>query len=199
MSTKGIAESLLPRTRRLVLRELVAGTDAGIHLRELARRTGLDPTGVQRELQNLQASGIITRKRAGKQDHYRLNPQCPVYHELRMLILKTVGLVDVLKRALEPMSNRITVAFIYGSVARREERGSSDVDVLVIGDVSFADVVSALSPTQETLGREVNPSVYPPDEFSKKLADGHHFLKTVMAGEKLFLIGDESELERLGK
>jgi predicted nucleotidyltransferase len=113
------------------------------------------------------------------------------------LALKTTGIADVLRDALAPFVKRIRVAFIYGSLTRGEECAASDVDLLVVGNVKFAEVVSALSPVQETLGREINPTVYPSSEFKSKLAGGHHFLKTVVHGNKVFLIGDKSELERL--
>lgn len=111
--------------------------------------------------------------------------------------MKTVGIADALQDALEPFAGRIRVAFIYGSFARGEECTDSDVDVLVVGNLEFAAVVSALGPVQERLGREINPTVYPPHEFRSRLARGHHFLKGVMQGDKVFLIGDERELARL--
>ena len=99
---------------------------------------------------------------------------------------------------MAPLAGRITVAFIYGSVARSEQRSSSDVDLMVIGDVSFGDVVSALEAAQKTLGREINPTVYSPAEFRSKIKARHHFLTSVRNNEKVFVIGDEHEFERLG-
>lgn len=160
--------------------------------------TGKNPTQLLRELKKLERAGIANSKRIGKQVHYSLEPACPIYPELRMLIIKTVGLADVLREALKPLVMKIKVAFIYGSFARGEERTDSDVDVMVIGDVSFGEVVSALVPAQEQLRREVNPTVYPPAEFREKLASGKHFLTAVMGAEKIFLVGDERELEQLG-
>ena len=173
-------------------------SEEGSYVRELARRTGLNTNGVQRELRNLKAVGIVRSQRQGNQVQYSLNPQCPIYPELKMLIIKTVGLADVLRDALKPLATRIKVAFIYGSFARGKERADSDVDVMVIGDVSFGEVVSALVPAQEQLRLEVNPTVYPPAEFREKPASGKHFLTAVMGAEKIFLVGDERELGKLG-
>ncbi|GAI19127.1 unnamed protein product, partial [marine sediment metagenome] len=107
------------------------------------------------------------------------------------------GIGDILRSALAPLVDNISIALIYGSVARGSEYQSSDVDILVVGEVTFAEVVERLSPAQETLGREINPTVYPPAEFKSKIAEGHHFLKSVLSGSKIYLIGDEHELARL--
>jgi len=187
---------LLPQVRAAVLGKLVLNGRAR-YARELARELGLNHAAVRRELNGLAEAGILLRERSGNRVHYLLNTRCPIYPELRMLILKTVGLADVLREALQPLAERIAVAFIYGSLARGEEQPGSDVDVLIVGGVSFADVVSSLGLAEKRLRREVNPTVFPPAEFREKLAAGQHFLKTVLAGEKLFLIGDEYELEKL--
>lgn len=172
--------------------------DEAYYLRQIARSTGMGLGAVQREVQRLSAAEIINRVVRGRETYYQANRQCPVFAELRSLVLKTVGVGDVLRVALMPLGDKIKVAFIYGSLARGDERTGSDIDLMVVGDASFEDVVSALSTVQKTLAREVNPTVYPASEFSAKLAAGHHFLTSVMRGEKTFLIGDERELKRLG-
>jgi predicted nucleotidyltransferase len=106
---------------------------------------------------------------------------------------------DILRAASLPLSDHIHVAFIYGSMVHGIERRESDVDVLVVGEVTFSEIVLALDRAQKTIGREINPTVYPPSEFRSKLTAGHHFLKTILKGEKIFLIGDERELASLGK
>jgi hypothetical protein len=113
-------------------------------------------------------------------------------------MVKTTGVADVLRAALAPLAAEIWAAFIYGSVAKLVQRNGSDVDVMVVDEPTFGEVVSALGNAQETLAREVNPTVYSPTEFSSKLKGGHHFLTGVIGSEKLFLIGDEHELARLG-
>src|SRR6266851_9205524 len=115
-----------------------------------------------------------------------------------MLLLKTAGVVDVVREALAPLSGRIRAAFVFGSAARGELRSDSDVDVLVVGDVPFPAVADALAGAQTRLGRDVNPTVYPPVEFRKKLRAGHHFLTTVLREPRLFAVGGPDELARLG-
>ena len=104
----------------------------------------------------------------------------------------------MLRQALAPLRSHINAAFIYGSVARLRPTSGSDVDLMVIGDASFGDIVSAMAAAQKTLSREINPTVYSPREFRSKLRARHHFLSSVLKGEKLFLLGNQDELARLG-
>ena len=122
-----------------------------------------------------------------------------IFAELKSILAKTSGIRDVLNEGIAPLVERIRLAFVYGSIARGDEDASSDVDLMVIGEASFADVVSALSGSESKLGREINPTVYGPREFREKLAAKNHFLSTVAKEKKLFLIGDEHEFSRLGK
>ena len=171
--------------------------DQRYFVRQLTTLLKEDSTNISRELARLEKMGILVCEKEGRQKYYQANAECAIFKELRGLALKTTGVADVLRGALAPLVKRIRVAFIYGSLALGEECAASDVDLLVIGNVKFADVVSVLGPVQDTLDREVNPTVYPPNEFRSKLAGGHHFLKTVMNGNRVFLIGDERELARL--
>lgn len=139
----------------------------------------------------------MTRTSKGKQIYYQANSKSPVFGELKSIIIKTAGIGDILKIALTPIAQEIDCAFIYGSIARGSEKADSDVDVFVVGRVTFLDVVAALNKAQEILGREVNPTVYPAREFREKLAKKNHFIKSIMTGEKIYLIGDEHELKKL--
>lgn len=176
---------------------------ASDHLRdgdETAPKMGAIGQGaVQRELVSLAQAGILTRTPCGNQIQYRANKQHPVYQELRALVLKTVGLVDVLREALAPLSDEIAVAFVFGSMASGEPSEASDVDVMVIREATFGHVVAALSPTQDVLGREVNPSVYPCDEWVERLRTHHHFVTSVANGAKLYLTGDDDELGQVAE
>ena len=154
---------------------------------------------MQRELEFLARAGVVRRMVHGRQVYFRANADSPIFAELRGLVVKTVGVADVLRAALAPLSGRIRAAFVFGSVATGAERRGSDVDVMVIGEVSFAEVSEALAGAQKTIGREVNPSVYAPGDFRAKVAAKHHFLNSVLKGEKMFLIGDGRELARLAK
>lgn len=191
--------SLFGRTRQTLLSLMYTRADES-HLQEsLIRLAALGRGTVQRELEFLTRAGIVRRTVRGRQVYFQANSDCPIYAELRGLIVKTAGIADALRVALAPLAERIRAAFIYGSIARGTERRASDVDVMVIGDVSFAETAEALGKAQEAIGREINSSVYPPAELRAKLAAKHHFVRSVLKREKIFLIGDERELARLAK
>jgi predicted nucleotidyltransferase len=194
-----LAASLFGKTRRAVLSLLYCHAGEQFYLRQITRNAGAGQGAVQRELARLVDAGVVLRTVKGMQVYYQANPECPVFAELKGLVLKTVGLADVLRVVLAPLAGRVRTAFLYGSFASGRERSESDIDVMVIGKVTFAEVTRALRPAQDRLGREVNPTVYPPAEFQAKLAGGHHFLKAVLAEPKVFLIGDEGELTRLAE
>lgn len=198
-TTEPLASALFAKTRRVVLGLFFTHPDEWFHLRQVVRLSGAGMGAVQREVTRLAKAGILERQERGNQVAYRADPRCPIFADLKSLLVKTAGVADVLRPALLPLGDRVQLAFLYGSFARGEQHRSSDVDVLVVGTATFSDVVAALQEAQATLGREVNPSVYPPEEFSRKLADRHPFLTRVVDGDKVFLIGDERELGRLGQ
>lgn len=185
------------KTRRAILSLLYGHADESYYLRQIVRMTrfGLGP--IQRELKQLTDVGIIRRSESGHQVYYQANLNSPVFKELKSLITKTIGMADTIHNTLVPLADRINFAFIYGSIARGREKPQSDIDLLVVGNVSFSEVVRALRGAQDTLGREINPTVYPAEEFRTRVAEGHYFIKDVLSGEKIFVIGDEHELKRL--
>ena len=191
--------SLFGRTRQTLLALLYSRADEE-HLQEsLIQLAGLGRGTVQRELDFLARAGVVRRTVRGRQVYFQANAQSPIYAELRGLVVKTSGVADVLRGALAQLSARISVAFVYGSVAKGSERRGSDVDLMVIGEASFAEVSEVLGEAQKTIGREVNPSVYTVRDFGAKVKAKNHFLRTVLRAEKLFLIGDGDELARLAK
>jgi uncharacterized protein len=192
-----LAETLFSKNRRAVLGLLYGNPDQEFYLRRVVRITGGGHGAIQRELKALSDAGILQRSVRDKQVYFQANPECPVFEELKALIVKTAGAADLLKAALAPLGDRIQSAILYGSVARAKQKRDSDVDILVVGDVAFREVVAVLADAQSQLRREVNPTVYAPDEFQSKLASGHHFLKSVLKSEMVFLIGNEREFERL--
>ncbi len=194
-----LGTTLFGKTRRAVLALLYSHPDESFYLRQLARMTAVGMGSLQRELKQLSEAGIIQRSEIGRQAFFKANPDCPIYPELRDLIIKTFGVADVLRQALAPLADTILVAFIFGSMVSGEINQSSDLDVMVIGDISFADVVSALSPVQEVLSREINPAVYPPGEFKTKSSADQHFIKSVLSSPKIFLIGNKNELDELAR
>jgi predicted nucleotidyltransferase len=199
MSTieKDLLSGLFGKTRKSIMALLYTHPDESFYLRQIIRLSGVGHGAGQRELKWLGESGIITRRVSGNQVYYQANRNLPIYSELQALIIKTAGIGDVLKSALARLRDHIKFALIYGSTAKGEFSKRSDVDVLIVGDVSFAEIGERLIPAQETLQREINPSVYTLMEFKKKLKQSHHFVSSVLEGEYILLIGNEDELRRL--
>lgn len=193
-----LSAALFGQTRRAILALLFGHPDRAYYLRQLVRSASVGLGAAQREVKHLSDAGIIRRTVRGHQVFYQANPDCPIFGELKGLMVKTTGVADVLRAALAPLAAQIRVAFIYGSVAKLAQRNGSDADVMVVGEPGFGEVVSALGSAQKTLAREINPTVYSPAEFRSKLKAGHHFLTAVIRGKKVFLIGDEHELAGLG-
>ncbi len=187
------------KLRSKVLGWLFTHPDERYFVRQLTGLLREDSTNVSRELIRLEKTGVLVSTKEGKQKYYQANRKSSIYDELHGLIVKTTGVADVLRSALAPSAGRIKVAFIFGSIASGNEDRTSDIDMMVVGAISFGDAVSLLSPAEEKLGREINSVVYPIAEFKQKMRDDHHFVKTVLDSEKIFLIGDEGELARLVK
>jgi len=194
-SVKSVLEFLMPRSRVLVLAFLLSNTEAKWYLRELARRTGLSAPTVQNEANGLVDAGIIVRERSGNRVYYRANPHCPIYPDLRMLIIKTVGVADEIKKALEPLAGKIRLAYVYGSFADGTANADSDVDVMVVGPVASFDAVGALADAEDVLRREVNATVYSVKEYKARLAEAEGFIYEVHNGPRLILLGDADEFE----
>ena len=187
------------KLRIKILGWLYTHTDRRYFVRQLTNLIKEDSTNVSRELIRLEKAGIVVSTTEGRQKYYQANSKSPIFNELKSIVRKTFGVADVIREALAPVSGGIKAAFIFGSVARSSDDRKSDIDVMIIGDVTFDEVVAALSPAENTLGREINSVVYPVAEFSKKVRKDHYFVKNVLGKEKIFLIGDEDELARLGR
>ena len=192
-----LASVLFGRTRRAVLALTYGHPEGSFHVRRIARFAGTGMGVLQRELAQLTGAGILRRTVAGRQVFYQADPDCPIFEELRSLVTKTAGVGDVLRDALSSLDDQVRVAFIFGSLARGTQRRGSDVDLLIVAEAPFEAIVEALAPAQDRVGREINPTVYPPHEFQKKVRAGHHFLTRVLAQPKIFLVGSERELARL--
>ena len=198
-ANNNLGNILFSKARQAILSLLYSHIDEAFYLRQIVRTTGIGLGPAQRELKQLMDAGIIIRNVEGKQVYYRANEKCPIFNDLKSIVRKTFGITDVIKQSLEPMADKIRVAFIFGSVARSADDRKSDIDVMIVGRISFGDAVSLLSPAEEKLAREVNPVVYPVAEFKQRVKEDHHFVRTVLEGEKIFLIGDDSELRGLAK
>ena len=201
MGTKGDDQfpgrSLFGHTRSALLAMLYGHADQSFYLRQLVRAVGAGHGAVQRELKHLAEMSLIVRKVQGNQVRYQANSHSPIFSELKSLITKTVGIHDAIRSALASLGAEVQIAFVYGSVASQKERANSDIDLMVLGNAPFSDVVSALASAQKQLGRDINPTVFPISEFRSKFAAGNHFLRNVMREKKLFVLGSENELAKL--
>ena len=190
-----LASTLLPGYRRRVLGLLLLRPEEALHGREIARRTGLPAGTLTRELKRLADVGLLKREKRGNQQVYSADTTCPVFNEVAGILRKTSGLADVLAEVLAPAAQKLRVAFVFGSMAKGTQVGASDVDLLLIGDIGFAEAVELVYPAQATLGREVNAKVFTAAEFSTKAAEP--FMRDVLAKPKIFLIGNDHDLAEL--
>lgn len=188
---------LFPAARQRALAVLLLEPQAAFHLRELARRTGSHAGTLARELDKLTKAGLLLRREQGNQVRYQANTRYPLFDDLASLFRKTHGVVPALREALAPLIAQIRVALVFGSMARGTPSAGSDVDVLVLGSVGFAELAQALYPLHDALGREVNPVLYTPDEFANRVRTGDAFARDLLAKPKLFVKGDDHEFAEL--
>jgi len=192
-----LVEVLFGAYRRKVLALLLLRPDETFYVREIARVTGAPAGSLHRELRTLVDAGLLTRAASGNQVRYQANRACPIYDELSSIFRKTTGLADVLRELLAPLEEKISAAFIFGSVAQGKAVSDSDIDLLVIGTASFSAVVEACHVGTRRLGREVNPVVMSKKEFRTKYAAGDRFVSRVSREPKIFVMGDASEFGKL--
>lgn len=194
-TTASISDLLFPNQyRRKVLGLLLMRPDQQIHLRELARVIGAAPGTLKKELDALCEAGLLRAERVGNQVRFCANTAHPVFPELQALIRKTIGLVDALRLSLAPLAGRIDAAFVFGSMASGTESAGSDIDLMVVGDAGFAEIVDATYAAQATLGREINPKVMSASEWQAKKAERNAFLQDVLNKPRIMLIGDADAL-----
>lgn len=190
-ATSGIADALFTQGQQRVLAVLFGNPRRSFYANEIIALVGSGKGAVQRELARLEAAGLVSVTRLGKQKHYQANAAAPVFKELRGLVLKTSGLVDVLRAALAPLAAQISAAFVYGSVAKGQDTAKSDIDLMVVSDtLSYADLFAALEQATGRLGRTVNPTVYSREELNKRVRTGNAFIKRVLEQPKLWVIGE---------
>jgi len=193
MST--LSSVLFTEYRGRVLGLLLLHPERSYYLREIARLTATLPGTLKREMDKLLEVGLLTVKKVGNQNHYQANRECPIYEDLSNILRKTSGLRDVLINALLLLSDKLQSAFVFGSVASGNVNARSDIDLMLIGNVSYAEVVSLLHPLQEQLGREINPKIYADKEWSKLVKEDGGFVHDVLSKPKLFIIGNEQQLQ----
>lgn len=191
-------QALFPAIRRAILATLLLHPEREWYFRDLAKRLGVQPSSLTRELRNLTGAGILRRRNDGNRVYYQADPSCPFLPELRGLLLKTAGLVDVLRELLAPFQDRIACAFVHGSIARADELSESDIDLMIIGDAGRFELAEAIRAAGQQLSRPVNVSLYKPDEFAIKATD-NHFVRAVLNREKLFVVGNDHDLDAARK
>ena len=191
----GLADALFSGTQQRVLAWLFGQPDRSFYATELIGLAGAGSGAVQRELARLEQSGLVTARAVGNQKHFQANPAAPIYAELCSIVQKTVGLAEPLREALAPLAERIRAAFVYGSVAKREDTASSDIDLMLISDdLAYSDLYAQLEAVSQRLGRTVNPTIYTTQELARRVKRKEAFATRVLAQPKLWLIGGEDAL-----
>lgn len=189
-----LSDALFTTTQQRVLSLLFGQPSRSFFASELIELTGSGSGAVQRELQRLVSSGLVTVTRVGKQKHHQANPECAVFEELRSLVVKTVAMAEPIRQALEPLADRIALALVYGSVAKGTDTATSDIDLLVVSDqLMLEDLYAAFAPVETKLQRRVAPTFYTTKEFRERKAAGNAFLTGVLADGHLVLIDTKDE------
>ena len=192
-----LSEILSSRGRAEIFRMLFGVSDTPLHLREIQRRSHLTIAPVQQEIRKLVRLELVTLRKDGNRVYYQANKNNPLYEDLHRIVLKTYGLVDILRNSLDHAS--IRCSFIFGSFSRNEEKAESDIDLMIIGDVGLREISAMLSGASAVIGREINPHVLTPGEFKKRLKIKDSFIRRISATEKIYITGDADEFERLAE
>lgn len=190
-----LSDALFTRTQQRVLACLFGLPGRSFSVSELIHTTGAGSGAVQREVARLSGSGLLSLESVGNQKRYRANPECPIHDELVSMVRKTFGLAAPLRESLAPLAGNIDAAFVYGSVAKGQDTASSDIDLMLISDaLGYGDVMAAVDPLVERLGRKINPTLYSSSELRKRIAEGNSFVTRVLAQPRIWLIGSEHDL-----
>ena len=192
-------ELLFSEYRRKVLSLLFIEAGRAFHVREIARRTATQAGTLHKELSRLAESGILLRQRQGNQICYQANADCLIFPELAAIFRKVCGPAECLRQTLAAFGESIERAFIFGSVASGKATAASDIDVLIVGKLSFAEVIQAVYPLQATLGREINPKLYSPEEWRAALAENSAFIQDIMQKPQLWIAGDKDDAGQSGR
>lgn len=199
MPATTIGDALFTKTQQRVLGLLYGKPEQSFYTNEIVRWADMGRGTIRRELARLVSAGLLVVTREGNQHHYRANPDNPVYQELLGIVRKTFGVADVIQAELVPVYEQIDLAFIYGSIAKREDTASSDVDLLVVSDaLAYADLMAVLMDAEKSLGRSINPSIYTAEQIRDKLKQKNTFLTRVMEQPKIWVKGSEDDIRESG-
>ena len=197
--SKQPVELMFGSYRRKLLGLLLLRPDERFHVRELARMSAISAGSIHRELKAMAEAGLLIRAQVGNQVLYQADQNCPIYEELASIFRKTGGLADLVRVQLDALSDKISIAIVFGSVASGRQNSTSDIDILVLGDIELIDVVKVLSPLGQTLRREINPVVMTADKFAEHIRKNDRFALRVVEEPKIFVIGEASEFAKLGE
>lgn len=193
--TIGLGDVLFSTTQQRVLGYLFGQPERSYFANELIALTGGGSGAVQRELKRLESSGLLTTERRGNQKHYQANTASPIFHELCGIVQKTFGLAGPLSKALKPLADRIQAAFVYGSVAKKQDSARSDIDLMIVSEtLSYADLYETLAAVESYLGRQINPTLYTMSQIQQRMIDDNAFISRVMQQQRIWVIGNENDL-----
>lgn len=196
MEPMSLSNALFSKVQQRVLALIFGQPGRSFYTSEIMRNVRSGTGAVERELSRLQRSGLVSVERIGNQKHYRANHQSPIFTELQSLVIKTVALTEPLRKSLEPCADRITAAFVYGSVAKGTDTARSDIDLMVIGDaLSYSELYAALQDVEDALGRKVSPTFLSLKDWRRKASDKGSFISKVNALPKIFVVGSEQDLQ----
>jgi len=196
MEALSVSNALFSKVQQRVLALIFGHPERSFYTSEIVRNVRSGTGAVERELSRLQRSGLVSIERIGNQKHYRANHRSPVFAELQSLVVKTVALTEPLRKFLEPYSDKIKTAFVFGSVAKGADTAHSDIDVMVIGtNLSYADLYSALQNAENELRRKVSPIFLSPEEWRRKASRNGSFISKMSALPKIFIFGSEQDIQ----
>jgi predicted nucleotidyltransferase len=196
MSETGLSNAIFSKVQQRVLALLFGHPDRSFYTSEIIRSVRSGTGAVERELARLAGSGLVATQRIGNQKHYQANRDSPIFAELQAIVVKTIGLNEPLRAALAPYADKITAAFVYGSVAKGTDTAESDVDLMLIGeDLTYADIYVGLQNAEDTLRRKVSPNFLTPKDWRKRLAQKNSFVAKIHAQPKIFIVGSQDDLD----
>lgn len=192
MRSHSFGNVLFTKTQQKVLGLLLGQPERSFYLNEIVALSGMGKGTINRELVRMEAAGIIAKQKIGNQNHYRANQECPIYRELSGIVRKTFGVADVVKAALDSILSEVTLAFIYGSIARAEDTAKSDIDLLLVAEeLAYSEVMELLFETEQSLGRSINPTIYTLAQITEKSRQENAFVTRVLERPKIWIKEDE--------
>lgn len=196
MKSSVLGDALFTKTQQKVLALLYGNPERSFYTNEIVRIANVGIGSIKRELDKMTDSGLLTLQSKGNQKHYQANKACPIFSELHGIVIKTFGIVDVLRVALEPIMANVIYAFVYGSVAKGTEKSKSDIDLMLIGsELSYTEIMELLIPAEDQLGRTINPTVYSLEDLRKKIDQENSFVTRVMEQPKIIVKGSEDDIK----